>query len=109
MAEEIKHADSQENNIGMSEYRTEFSDDELKGALGSREGEAQKILEDEGKLNQLIQKAKNLLEKIKKVPVIGKIVDDLLTLFELIGDYAKGSYRQIPYHILVSATAGIIY
>ena len=93
----------------MDEKRKEFSEEELRGAIGSREAEAKRILEDENKVNQLLGKAKKLIKKIKNVPVIGGLVDDLMTLFDLIGDYAKGNYKKIPLRIIISAVAGVIY
>jgi uncharacterized membrane protein YkvA (DUF1232 family) len=86
-----------------------FSEEELKGVIGSCEAEAKRILEDEGKLKQLHGKAKKTIKKIKDVPVIGGLVDDLLTIFDLIGDYAKGNYKKIPLRVIVSAVAGVIY
>lgn len=93
----------------MDENRKGFSEEELRGAIGSREAEAKRILEDENKVKQLLGKAKNIIKKIKNVPVIGGLVDDLMTLFDLIGDYAKGNYKELPLRVIVSAVAGVIY
>lgn len=93
----------------MDDKNREFSEDELRGAINSREAEARRILEDESKVYKLLENAKKIIKKIKNVPVIGGFVDDLVTLFELIGDYAKGNYTKIPFRIIVSAVAGVIY
>lgn len=93
----------------MDENRKGFSEEELRGAIGSHEAEATRILEDEKKVNQLLEKAKKIIKEIKNVPVIGGLVDDLMTLFDLIGDYAKGNYRKIPLRVIISAVAGVIY
>ena len=85
-----------------------FSEEELKGVIGSCEAEAKRILEDEGKLKQLHGKAKKTIKKIKDVPVIGGLVDDLLTIFDLIGDYLR-NYKRSAQSVIVSAVAGVIY
>lgn len=93
----------------MDENRKGFSEEELRGAIDSREAEAKRILEDEGKVKQLLGKAKKIIGKIRNAPVIGALVDDLLTLFDLIGDYAKGNYKKIPVRVIISAVAGVVY
>jgi len=93
----------------VDDKNKEFSEEELRGAISSREAEARQILEDENKVNKLLENAKKMIKKIKNVPVIGGLVDDLMSLFELISDYSKGNYTKIPLLILVSAVVGVIY
>jgi uncharacterized membrane protein YkvA (DUF1232 family) len=96
-------------NMGKDKNKVDFSDDKLKAALASHENEAEQVISDGNKVKQLLSKAKGVLKKAEKVPVIGAILDDLLTMLDLIGDYAKGSYRNIPTRVIVSAVAGVIY
>ena len=85
-----------------------ISDKEAKSALNEKEREAEEMLNDEHKTKQLLAKAKELLNKIGQLPVISKIVDDVTTTIELIGDSIAGRY-EVPKNIIISALAGIIY
>ena len=83
-----------------------ISDKEAKSALNEKEREAEEMLNDEHKTKQLLAKAKELLNKIGQLPVISKIVDDVTTTIELIGDSIAGRY-EVPKNIIISALAGI--
>jgi uncharacterized membrane protein YkvA (DUF1232 family) len=86
-----------------------ISEEQARLALSNGEREAKELLKDEKKTDDLLSKARELLAKIKEVPIIGGLVDDITTMIELIGDYVKGTYRQVPVGIIVSALAAIIY
>ena len=88
---------------------TDFTDEQVKGALVGREREAEELLRDEEATSNTLEKAKKMLNKIKKIPVIGGLVDDITTTIELIGNYVKGNYKEVPLRIVVSALACIIY
>lgn len=88
---------------------TNFTDEQLQSEREKKEQEAEQVLEDEAKTEQTLGKAKGLLGKLKKIPVIGSLVYDITTTIELIGAYMKGDYREVPYRVIVSAMAGIIY
>jgi uncharacterized membrane protein YkvA (DUF1232 family) len=85
------------------------SDVKARKALKEKEADAVKLLEDTAKTGAMLEKAKKLLNKIKKIPIIGDLVDDITTTIEMIGDYIKGDYREIPFRMIVSALAVIIY
>jgi uncharacterized membrane protein YkvA (DUF1232 family) len=91
------------------EMKRNISEEEACSALNDREPEAEELLKDEKKTSVLLDKARNLLAKIKKIPVIGGLADDITMTIELIGDYVNGNYRQVPVRIIVSALAAIIY
>jgi uncharacterized membrane protein YkvA (DUF1232 family) len=97
---------NEEMNRNVSE---EISEEKARSALNAKEREAKELLKDAKKTDDLLGKAKKLLNKIKKIPIIGDLVDDIATTIELIGDYVKGNYREIPVGIIVSALAAIIY
>jgi uncharacterized membrane protein YkvA (DUF1232 family) len=86
-----------------------ITEEETSSALNAKKREAEKLLKDEKKTNELLRKAQGLLSKIKKLPVIGGLVDDIITTIALIGDYVNGNYREIPGGIIVSALAAMIY
>ena len=93
----------------MDEIHTDFSQEELIHVLNGKQAEAVKILQNEEKTEKLLTKVMKLIDKLKKVPVIGRFVDDIQTLVELIRDYVKGRYRKIPVRVIVSAMAALIY
>ena len=93
----------------MSEYKTEFTEAELKKALGKNTKKAERILEDPEKTESLLGKAKTLLEKIKGIPVIGALVDEIITMIELVRNYVNGRYRAVPLRVIISIVAAIIY
>ena len=47
--------------------------------------------------------------KAEGVPVLGKIIDDVVTMIELLQDYADKSYTDIPVRIIISVVAVLIY
>jgi uncharacterized membrane protein YkvA (DUF1232 family) len=91
------------------ETLSNISEEEARSALDDRERQAEELLKDEKKTSDLLDKAGNLLDKIKNMPVIRSFICDIATTNELIGDYVKGKYRDIPVGIIVSALAAIIY
>jgi uncharacterized membrane protein YkvA (DUF1232 family) len=91
------------------EMKINISEEKACSALNDRERKAKELLKDAKEMSALLGKAEKLLDKIKKVPVIGGLVGDITATIELIGDYVKGAYREIPVGIIVSALAAIIY
>ncbi len=95
-----------ETNVTMDANVTE---EEVKSALNEKEQQAEEQLKDEAKTRETLNKAEKLLDKLKRVPVIGDIVDDIAASIELIKDFIDGSYRRVPVRVIVSALAAIIY
>jgi uncharacterized membrane protein YkvA (DUF1232 family) len=93
----------------MKSNISEISEEEAYSAVQDKEDEAEELLKDGQKTNALLCKAQKLLAKIKKMPIIGGLIDDIATAIKLIGDYVKGDYREVPDRVIVSALAGIIY
>ena len=56
-----------------SNNETHFTDEQLSSALGESERKAEEMLKDEYKTGETLDKAKKLLRKIKKLPVIGAV------------------------------------
>ena len=92
----------------MAEKRT-FTNAELTGALKKHEKTAEELLQDQGKMGDFLEKVKVWLTKVKKVPVIGALVDEIITMVELVADYVKGNYREIPFRTMVSIVAALAY
>jgi uncharacterized membrane protein YkvA (DUF1232 family) len=91
------------------ETRSSISEEKARSSMNDKEREAEEILKNAKKAGDLLDRLLKLLGKIKKIPVIGDFVDDLSMMGELIGDYVKGKYRDIPVGIILAALAAIIY
>jgi len=88
--------------------KTKISKNEARQALSDKKLQAEELLDDEHETKQALVKAKKLLKKIGTLPVISKIVDDVTTTIELVGDSTAGRY-QVPKNIIISALGGILY
>jgi uncharacterized membrane protein YkvA (DUF1232 family) len=88
---------------------TGITEEEAKGALDEKERQAEELLEDAAQTRVTLNKAEKLLGKLKKMPIIGTIVDDIATSIELVKDFTDGRYRRVPARVIVSTLAGILY
>jgi len=95
-----------ETNVTMD---ADFTEEEVKSALNEKEQQAEEQLKDEAKTRETLNKAEKLLDKLKRIPVIGDIVDDIAASIELIKDFIDGTYRRVPVRVIVSALAAILY
>lgn len=86
-----------------------FTDEELTGALKKHEKTAEELLQDKNKMATFLEKVKVWIKKAKKVPVIGALVGEIITMIELAADYVKGDYREIPFRTMVSIVAALAY
>ncbi len=89
--------------------KTNITDKEAKAALNEKEQQAEELLKDAAQTRETLNKADKLLDKIKNMPVIGRIADDIATSIELIKDFIDGRYRRVPTRVIISALAGILY
>lgn len=59
---------------------------------------------------ELIGREDEIIEKLRKVPsVFGKLVNQLKLLYEMITDYWKGDYKEIPWFSIAIAVAAVLY
>ncbi len=93
----------------MKKYKTNFTKEELQRALYSKSGEASAIIEDEGKWSAFKTKFESFLKKVKKVPVLGNVIDDITCMVELVESYVKKEYTAIPKGTIISIVAVLIY
>ena len=89
--------------------KSSISEEEAKSALHEKEQQAEELLNDKEKTSKLLDIASDLLGKIKKIPIIGGLVDEIITMIDLIRSYIKGEYRRVPVRVVVSALAALIY
>lgn len=67
------------------------------GANRMNEGDAKRVLENEG----------TLFSKITG-PLVS-LFDDIKTLFQMIGSYINGEYRDVPWFTIAAATFALLY
>jgi uncharacterized membrane protein YkvA (DUF1232 family) len=93
----------------MGDYKTHFSNEELHKALHGNDSKAKDILEDEGKWEKFKEKFETFLKKAEKIPVFGEVIEDVITMLDLVDAYMKKEYADIPVATLVSIVAALIY
>jgi uncharacterized membrane protein YkvA (DUF1232 family) len=72
------------------------------------EKKAEKIITNADKTSKLINDAMEKVNKISKGPV-EEIWDNLLVFFDLMSDWLKGNYRNVPIGSIIMIVASIIY
>lgn len=100
---------NEKNNCYDPELYLEENKEKLNKELKDREAKASEILNDEKKVNILLEKAIYIVRKLEKLPFIGDMAEDIETLIYLVRDYLDGEYRELPYTTIVSIVAGLIY
>lgn len=93
----------------MKRYKDSFTDEELKRALHANDGEAQDILEDPDKWADFKGKVEEFLHRANKIPVLGSVIDDLVSMVQIVDAYVKREYTDIPWTTLVSIVCALIY
>lgn len=56
-----------------------------------------------------LKRVKTWLGKVRKVPVLGSMAEDLMTLLALLEDYRAGRYRSLPKGVLIAAIFSLGY
>ena len=93
----------------MKKYKTDFSDEELKNALHKNDNRAKELIENPSKWAEFKGKFYDFLEKAKNIPVLGAVIDDVITMVELVDAYINEGYREIPVPSIISIVAAVIY
>ncbi len=60
-------------------------------------------------MEEFLQKAAAWLDKVRHTPVIGDVVEDLITMTELMNDCLKGIYESLPKATVVALIAALFY
>ena len=93
----------------MKKYRDNFTEDEIKKALYGKTGEAQDILQNPDKWANIKKSISDFLHKADKIPAIGSVIDDLVSMVEMVDAYIHQEYTGVPVTSIVSAIAAILY
>ena len=85
-----------------------------KGISGEYEKEAEKILEDQEKMQKLISKVFMLCDKLSNIPDIGPINIGATLKYVpvaclMIKDYMNGDYREVPLATILTITGAFLY
>lgn len=60
-------------------------------------------------LNTVVEKGKTLLSTFKNNKKLSGFIDDFKLLFAMTKDYAAGKYKSVPWHIIASIGATLLY
>ena len=60
-------------------------------------------------MDGFLKKVKTWLGKVKDTPVLGSMAEDLLTLIDLLADYSRGVYKNLPKGVIIAAAAALGY
>lgn len=68
------------------------------------------VVQDKGKLNQVINSTKDKLDEIHiEDSKVYKLGDRLRVITRMIRAYAKGQYKELPWKTIITFVAGLIY
>lgn len=103
-----------ENEKEILEHPEQFMEENretLEKALEANKKKAEKILNDEKKLDKLLGKIEKMCRTISKFPIpyFSEIIADIPKMIWLIRDYKNHNYRDIPYASIIAIIAGFIY
>ncbi|MBR1455752.1 MAG: DUF1232 domain-containing protein [Oscillospiraceae bacterium] len=80
--------------------------EQAKKALENGIAEAQEMLKDPGKIDELL---KQLEEKLKDVPVAGSVLSDVPQMVAMIKGYVTGAYTKVSVKVIATLVAAFIY
>jgi uncharacterized membrane protein YkvA (DUF1232 family) len=60
-------------------------------------------------LDRIIEKAREIQDKVKSIPALHKLLNDVLLCLELVRDYRSGAYKDIETWAIVAVVFGLLY
>ena len=60
-------------------------------------------------MDRLLRRLNVWLKKVRDIPFVGSMADDLIAMAQLLGDYAGGLYRDLPQGTVLALLVGICY
>lgn len=84
----------------------EFSDKELKSQLSGHSKEAERLLNDEDKMEKFLERMER---KLQKVPMVGNKLSSIPMLISLARAYIKKEYREIPIGSMIAVVSALLY
>ena len=86
--------------------KEKISEEQVLNTLKSNYEQVQKMIEDEDKLEHLLER---LEEKLKSIPKVGNKLSEIPAWISLVRSYINGEYKEIPLGSLVAIVAAMIY
>lgn len=84
----------------------EFTDEQLSEQISKNSEEAEKLLNDEDRMERFLER---LEHKLKKVPVVGKKLSNIPMLASLVRSYVRKDYQDIPIGSIIAIVSALIY
>ena len=84
----------------------EFNEEEAKYELEKGYKKAEKILDNEDKMERFLNRLEN---KLKKVPVAGDALSMIPVMISMLRSYFKKEYKDIPLGTLIALISGLLY
>lgn len=60
-------------------------------------------------MDGFLKKVRSWLEKVRSLPLFGSLAEDLVTLLDMLSDYRRGIYRDLPKGVFLAAAIGLGY
>lgn len=60
-------------------------------------------------MKKIFEKARWLCNKLANLPLVGKYFADIPLLCDMVNDYIKGNYKEIPLATIITAFCAILY
>ncbi|MDP8268536.1 MAG: YkvA family protein, partial [Candidatus Tenebribacter davisii] len=68
---------------------------------------AEKITTDD--VERVISKSEKIIEMVRKIPVLGRYLEDIIVMLQMLIDYIKGEYKEVPWWVIASVTFALVY
>ena len=93
----------------MKKCKENFTEEELRQAFHANDNRAGELLEDPEKWRELKDKFDDILHKSYKIPVLGSVIDDIVSMVQIVDAYIKKEYVDVPWTSLLSIVGALIY
>lgn len=60
-------------------------------------------------MEKFLKQVRSWLGKVQKLPLFGSMAEDLVTLLDMLSDYRRGVYRDLPKGVLIAGAVGLGY
>lgn len=81
----------------------------LMGLFNKYQKDAEQVVNDKQKLNELIKKSRAKIHSLEKLPFIGGVIGDYIDMIDMLVAYIKGEYKKLPISTLISIVATLLY
>ena len=85
---------------------TTFLEEKIEAALNNGRGEAEKLLQDQDRMERFLQK---LELKLKEIPNVGEMLSYIPTLVSMVRSYMKKEYIDLPVGTMAAIVSALIY